>query len=72
MVTHAHPPVGNLPKDRIEGSVPFQVIGMDFAVPIPYQTKCNKDPKADILFTCSLTRAVYLEVLPNQTMEEFI
>ena len=72
-VTHAHPPVGNLPKDRTEGSVPFQVIGVDFAGPIAYRTKGNKDGKAYIiLFTCSLTRAVYLELLPNQTMEEFI
>ena len=36
-VAHAHPPVGNLPKDRTEGSVPFQVIGVDFAGPIAYQ-----------------------------------
>ena len=53
--------------------MPFQVIGVDFAGPIAYQTKGNKDGKAYIiLFTCSLTRAVYLELLPNQTMEEFI
>ena len=72
-VAHAHPPVGNLPKDRTEGSVPFQVIGVDFAGPIAYQTKGNKDGKAYIiLFTCSLTRTVYLELLPNQTTEEFI
>ena len=42
-VAHAHPPVGNLPKDRTEGSVPFQVIGVDFAGPIAYRTKGNKD-----------------------------
>ena len=63
----------NLPKDRTEGSVPFQVIAVDFAGPIAYRTKGNKDGKAYIiLFGCSLTRAVYLELLPNQTMEEFI
>ena len=72
-VAHVHPPVGNLPKDRTEGSVPFQVIGVDFAGPIAYRTKGNKDGKTYIiLFTCSLTRAVYLELLPNPTMEEFI
>ena len=72
-VARAHPPVGNLPNDRTEGSVPFQVIGVDFAGPIAYRSKRNKDGKAYIiLFTCSLTRAVYLELLPNQTMEEFI
>ena len=46
---------------------------MDFAGPIAYQTKGNKVGKAYIiLFTSSLTRAFYLELLPNQTMEEFI
>ena len=71
-VAHAHLPVGNLPKDRTEGSVPFQVIGVDFAGSITYQIKGNKDGKAYIiLFTCSLTRVVYLEVLPNQVMEKF-
>ena len=46
---------------------------MDFVGPIAFRTKGNKDGKAYIiLFTCSLTRVVYLELLPNQTMEEFI
>ena len=61
-VAHAQPPVGNLPKDRTEESVPFQVIGVDFAGPVAYRTKGNKDGKAYIiLFTCSLTREVYLK-----------
>ena len=30
------PPLGNLPKERTEGGIPFQVIGLDFAGPIMY------------------------------------
>ena len=35
-VAYAHPPTGNLPRDRTEGSTPFQVIGVDYAGPIKY------------------------------------
>ncbi|XP_068713043.1 uncharacterized protein [Montipora foliosa] len=31
------PPPGNLPLDRTEGSLPFQVVGVDFTGPIKYR-----------------------------------
>ena len=69
----SNPPVGNLPTDRTEGSSPFEVVGLDFAGSIGYKLKTKKEGKAYILlFACSLTRAVHLELLPNQTAEEFI
>lgn len=67
------PPPGNLPIDLTMGSVPFQVLGMDYAGPIPYRLNKRRDRKAYILlFACSLTRAIHLELLSNQTTEEFI
>ena len=64
----AHPPTGNVPKDRTEGSIPFQVIEVDYAGPIRYSMGGRKDGKAYIvLFACSLTRALYLELLPSLT-----
>ena len=55
------------------GSVPFEVLGVDFAGPIAYKFSPKKEGKAYILlFACSLTRAIHLELLPNQTAEEFI
>ena len=64
---------GQLPIDRTTGSRPFQVIGTDFAGPIMYCTKNKNEKKPYILlFTCNLTRAVHLELLPDQTKEEFI
>ena len=73
-VTAFHaPPVGNLPTDRTVGSVPFQVLGVDYAGPIIYKITQKKDGKAYIiLFACSLTRAIHLELLPDQTTENFI
>ena len=68
------PPPGNLSNDRTSGSVPFQVVGVDYAGPIPYKIgKKRGDGKAFILlFACSLTRAIHLELLTNQTTEKFI
>ena len=36
------PPPGNLPRDRTEGSRPFQVVGVDFAGPIKYRVTQKK------------------------------
>ena len=67
----ARPPTGNLPRDRTEGSTPFQVVGVDYAGPIKYLAKGKKEGKAYIiLYACSLTRGLYLELLPDLTTEE--
>lgn len=73
-VTAFHsPPPGNLLIDRTMGSVPFQVMGVDYAGPIPYKISKKRDGKAHILLvSCSLTRAIHLELLSDQTTEEFI
>ena len=63
----------SLPNDRTEQAMPFQVIGTDFAGPIYYRTKTKKEQKAYILiFSCSVSRAVHLELIPNTTTTEFI
>ncbi len=60
------PPPGNLPSTRTQGSAPFEVIEMDFAGPIYYQSKPGTESKAYLaLYGCSLTRAVYLELLKS-------
>lgn len=67
------PPTGNLPKDRTTGTRPFQVIGVDYAGPILYKNRSGTQSKAYLLlFACSLTRAVHLELLPNLSTEEFM
>ena len=46
---------------------------MDFAGPIAYKLSPKKEGKAYILlFACSLTRAIHLELLPNQMAEGVI
>ena len=69
----AQPPPGLLPLDRTEGTRPFQVIGVDFAGPIKYVKKRKQEAKSYILlYACSLTRAVYLELLHSLETQEFI
>ena len=70
----ANPPTGNLPKERTEGSVPFESIGVDCAGPIKCFSKNKSEMKAYILlFASSSTRAVYLNLLPpDQTTEHLL
>eukprot|EP00794_Sanderia_malayensis_P001705 gene1705-1900_t len=67
------PTAGLLPKDRTEGSRSFEVIGVDFAGPITYKVRANTEGKAYILlFACSLTRAVYIEIVTDMTADQFM
>ena len=65
------PYLGPLPNDRTEQVMPFQVIGTDFVSPIHYRAKTKKEQKAYILiFSCSVSRAVHLELIPNTATKE--
>ena len=67
------PPIGNLPTTRTQGTTPFQVLGVDFAGPIRYRAKTMVEKKAYlVLYGCSLTRAVHLEVLKSLEVGEFL
>ena len=68
-----NPQPGKLPKDRTEGDLPFQVIGVDYAGPIRYRKQGKKESKAYIIvYACSLTRALYLELTKTLSTEEFL
>ena len=63
----------SLPLKRTELFRPFQIIGTSYAGSVYYQTKSKKGSKTYILlFTCSVTSAVYLELAENLTSEEFL
>lgn len=72
-VALAAPPPGLLPPERREGSSPFEVVGVDFAGPIKYRKSSRAEGKAYlVLYACSLTRALYLEILPNLETTTFM
>ena len=59
--------------ERIELSMPFQIIGTDYDGLFCYRTKSKKESKAYIiLVTCSVSRTVHLELAENLTSKEFI
>ena len=67
------PTPGLLPLERTEGSTPFEIFGVGFAGPIKYRKTSRIEGKGYlVLYTCSLTRALYLEVLPNLETTTFL
>ena len=69
----AQPPPGLLPLDRTDVTLPFQTVGVDFARPIKYLKKPKQEAKSYVvLYVCSLTRAVYLELLHSLNTQEFL
>jgi hypothetical protein len=67
------PRPSDLPSERTDGDRPFQVIGLDFAGPIPYRkTKISTGKAYIIIYSCSLTRALCVELLPDQTHATFV
>ena len=72
-VALAAPRTGLLPLEITEGSTPFEIVGVDFAGPIKYCKSFRIEGKGYlVLYTCSLTRALYLEVLPNLETTTFL
>jgi hypothetical protein len=62
-----------LPLERTVGNHPFQAIGVDFAGPLKYKKSNKAEGKAYIvLYACSLTRAIYVELLPTLRAQEFL
>ena len=65
------PPPENLPTMRTDGSTAYQIIGVDYAGPLRYRKSKGKEGKAYILlYACSLTRGVFLDLMPNMEMTE--
>ena len=71
MITGSHPK--KVHEFYEKGQTPFQVIGVDFAGPLRYRKKPKTEGKAYILlYACSLTRAMYVDLVQNLETTEFI
>ncbi|XP_067023912.1 uncharacterized protein [Acropora muricata] len=67
------PTPGLLPKERSDISRAFEVIGSDFAGPILYKLRDKKEGKAyTVIFSCSLSRDVHLELVTNLETTTFL
>lgn len=59
--------------DDTEGSLYFQVIGVDYTGPTTHKMSKTKEVRAHmLLFASSLTRAVHIELLSDQATEGFV
>ena len=72
----AHPPMPNLPKERVIKDVPFSTTGVDYFGPL-YCKGLGKGDNAQckvwvVLFTCFTIRAVHLELVVDMTCENFV
>ena len=60
-----------IPTDKTKQDLPLSVIRTDCVGSFICKAKGKRDIKVYLLlFTCSLTRVVHLETLPNQTTHE--
>ena len=67
------PKPGPLHKQRTQECYPFQVIGVGYTGPIYYRSENKVISKSYILlFSCSVSRAIHLDLLPNLSIQEFI
>ena len=64
------PPPPPLPECRVKEDFPFANTGVDFAGPLYVK---NPDSKVWIsLYTCCVTRAVHLDLVPDMSTEAFL
>lgn len=60
-----------LPRDRIQRSAPFSVVGVDHAGPV-YCSDTGDKKYYILLFTCGVVRAIHLELVPSLSLDDFI
>ncbi|GBM96684.1 hypothetical protein AVEN_111922-1 [Araneus ventricosus] len=62
---------GQLPRDRISQSPPFQIVGIDFTGAILVKDKKETHKSYVALFTCAVTRAVHSELVSDMSTKCF-
>ncbi|GFY05451.1 integrase catalytic domain-containing protein [Trichonephila clavipes] len=63
---------GQLPRDRITQSPPFQSVGIDFTGAILVKDNQGTRKSYVSLFTCAVTRAVHLELVSDMSTKCFL
>ncbi|KIH53908.1 integrase core domain protein [Ancylostoma duodenale] len=70
---YRYPDMPSLPPERVNRSRPFQKVGLDYLGPLYYRDTFHTKAKVWVcLFTCMATRAVHLEVVLDNTVQEFL
>ncbi|EPB78207.1 integrase core domain protein [Ancylostoma ceylanicum] len=70
---YRYPDMPSLPPERVNRFRPFQKVGLDYLGPVYYRDSFHTKAKVWVcLFTCMATRAVHLEVVIDNTVQEFL
>uniref|UniRef100_A0A7I4YFT2 Integrase catalytic domain-containing protein n=1 Tax=Haemonchus contortus TaxID=6289 RepID=A0A7I4YFT2_HAECO len=70
---YRYPEMPTLPEERTTRSRPFQYVGIDYLGPLSYRSVYFSANKIWVcLITCMATRAVHLELVVNNTVQEFL
>ena len=69
---YAYPKVPPLPKERLLSRSPFSVCGVDYSGPHQVRQGRGRAKVWIALFTCMVSRAIYLHIVTDLTAESFI
>ena len=69
---YSPPPAPPLPFFRVKEAKPFSYTGVDFAGPLYVRVTSAARKVWICLYTCCVTRAVHLDIIPEMTTEAFI
>ena len=77
---YPNPPSAKLPEFRCQPSLPFQTIGVHYLGPLLVKPTYNSAESNNeflakvhvVLYTCTTTRAVYLDLVPDTRASSFI
>ena len=66
------PPTASLPSYRITPTFPFNVTGVDYTGMLGIKTPTGRDSVYICLFTCAVSRALHLELVPDLSADSFL
>ena len=71
---YLYPAPPQLPDFRVQGSEAFESVGIDLVSPLFTKYTLGEETHKVwiVIFTCSLSRAVHLEIMQNMSAEQFI
>lgn len=70
---YAYPTMPDLPSERVNQSRPFENTGLDYFGPLYIRSLDNQNQKVWVcLFTCMTTRAIHLELVPDNSATQFL
>ena len=69
---YAYPGTPPLPEERLIVKAPFAVCGVDYSGPYKVKRGRGTEKVWIVLYTCMVSRAIYLHIVPDLTAESFL